>query len=1363
MPEMTLVGTDQDDMLVGAEGNDTLIGLGGNDILQGGAGTDLLDGGTGADTYRFSRGDGRDTIYSFPDGQQDRLQIGAGIDMTTLAVRAEGSDLLLAVAGSGDSIRIANYFNVGPQERMRIEFADGAVWDGMAVDRKLMAYDDFLAGMPGQNDTLDGGLGHDHLFGADGDDILYGDAGNDMLDGGPGADTYVFGRGDGRDVILAFPDGQQDRLRLGQGIGMADVAVHAEGGDLVVSLTGSSDSVRIANYFNLAPQERLRIEFADGAVWDGVAIDRKLWRTDDFVVGQPGVGETLDGGLGHDVMVGGDGDDILYGDAGNDQMDGGPGSDTYLFGRGDGHDTIVAFPDPQQPDRLRLGQGIGMADLSARNDGGDLVLALDGRPGDSVRISNYFGMAPQDRLRIEFADGAVWDGWAVDRKVYPSDDFVYAESAQGQTVDGGAGHDVVVGAEGDDILYGDAGNDTLDGGMGANTYVFGRGDGQDSVFSAYDAQQDRVLLGGGITLADVDVRAEGSDLVLEIIGSSDSLRLVGYLNLGPEDRLRIEFADGAAWDGTAIDRKLWSTDEFLGGQPGLNETLDGGAGHDFLHGGDGDDTLYGDTGNDLMDGGPGADTYLFGRGDGHDTIVAVPDGQQDRLRLGSGITLADVEVSQDGSGLVLTLAGSTGDSVRIDNYFYLAPHDRMRIEFADGAAWDGMAIERKLFATDDFMGGQPGQSETLDGGAGHDVLVGGDGDDILYGDTGNDVLDGGPGADIYLYGRGDGQDTVVNTGFDGQQDVLRLGSGIGLQDVALQIEGTDLLLALAGSTDTLRLTGYFQAPVQDRVRIEFADGRVWDGLAVEHKLAEVNDQLYGGSSNDVLDGGRGHDVLVGLEGDDLLIGDAGDDLLEGGAGADQLHGGQGNDAYWAVDEFDTVVEHANEGHDAVYVFGSYTLGDHLEALTLLGTGPASGTGNALNNIISGNDGDNHLDGHEGADDLFGGRGSDTYVVDDLGDRVIERDGEGIDSVVTSVTFALGTGVENLTLVGPAAGAAHGNALNNTIVGSEAANFIDGMAGSDTMLGGAGDDTYVVDALSDQVIEFAGEGLQDTVHSSVNWVLSAQVENLTLLGTANLYGSGNAQNNILVGNSGANRLVGNAGNDWLDGQGGSDTLQGGLGDDTYVIDRSTDVVVESSGQGNDTVFSSVSYTLASALENLSLTGSLSLTGAGNSAANVLIGNAGNNVLSGYGGMDQLDGGAGMDTLAGGTGADTYVFARGHGTDTVQENDSTYGVRDSVQFGPGVVQSDMAYVRSGNDLVAAIRGTSDKLVFQNWYQGSRCQVEDFRFSDGSVLTNTQVQRLVGAMATFSATSSSSDAGMSSGPDRSATVQLVPNVMV
>ena len=275
--------------------------------------------------------------------------------------------------------------------------------------------------------------------------------------------------------------------------------------------------------------------------------------------------------------------------------------------------------------------------------------------------------------------------------------------------------------------------------------------------------------------------------------------------------------------------------------------------------------------------------------------------------------------------------------------------------------------------------------------------------------------------------------------------------------------------------------------------------------------------------------------------------------------------------------------------------------------------------------------------------------------------------------------------------------------------------------------------YVVDNTADIVTELAAAGT-DLIQASVSYTLSANVENLTLTGVAAINGTGNTSDNVIIGNTAANILSGGTGNDTLNGGLGNDNMAGGTGNDVYVVESVADVVTENLSEGVDTVQSSVTLTLVNNVENLSLTGVALVNGTGNALDNVLTGNSAANVLTGSAGADTLDGATGMDTLIGGTGADLYRFGSGYGIDTVQENDTTFGVKDAVQFAGSVTQSNVQFKQIGNNLEVLLNGTTDKLVIQNWYLGSQYHVEEFRFTDGGVLLDSQVQGLVSAMAGF-----------------------------
>lgn len=248
----------------------------------------------------------------------------------------------------------------------------------------------------------------------------------------------------------------------------------------------------------------------------------------------------------------------------------------------------------------------------------------------------------------------------------------------------------------------------------------------------------------------------------------------------------------------------------------------------------------------------------------------------------------------------------------------------------------------------------------------------------------------------------------------------------------------------------------------------------------------------------------------------------------------------------------------------------------------------------------------------------------------------------------------------------------GLAGNDILEGGVGNDQLDGGLGRDVMRGGPGDDLYLVDDPLDRIEELPGEGT-DTVSATVSFSLPANVEKLTLVGPRAAIGVGNTLANVLTGNDLINNLYGDAGNDtlnaglgndYVNGGPGADKMTGGPGNDTYVVDNSGDQIVEMPGGGYETVWSTVSFTLAPEAETLYLSGTGPINGTGNDGANYIYGNANANTITGLLGNDQLHGGKGNDTINGGPGIDIIYGEGGDGDDTLTGG----GAKDYFHFGP-----------------------------------------------------------------------------------------------
>ena len=341
-------------------------------------------------------------------------------------------------------------------------------------------------------------------------------------------------------------------------------------------------------------------------------------------------------------------------------------------------------------------------------------------------------------------------------------------------------------------------------------------------------------------------------------------------------------------------------------------------------------------------------------------------------------------------------------------------------------------------------------------------------------------------------------------------------------------------------------------PVQAKINVV----PVRDDLIINGTIG--NDILTGDAidsgSYDTLNGLAGNDVLNGLLGNDKLNGGLGNDVLNGGGGSDTMTGGDGSDIYY-VDTIGDVVTETNVlastgGTDLVNSYlSAYTLGTNVENGRIMATTAANMTGNTLDNVIYAGAGVNSIDGLAGSDTL-----SYQYATTSglsgvtLNLSVLNGSDQSTASGISGADLI--KGIENII----------GSNYNDTLTGNAGNNVLNGLLGADKLTGGLGNDTYYVDNIGDVVTETSALLTEiDTVYSAVSYTLGANVENLTLIGTA-ANGTGNTLANTLTGDAAVNRLDGGAGADTLSGGAGNDILIGGTGNDTLTGGVGSDIFV-----------------------------------------------------------------------------------------------------------------------------------------------------------------------------------------------------------
>lgn len=873
---------------------------------------------------------------------------------------------------------------------------------------------------------------------------------------------------------------------------------------------------------------------------------------------------TFTGTTSAETINGSAGDDVIDGRGGSDQLNGLDGADRFLLGFGGYGGDLPGSPamdGGEGIDQFELNAGLNITygryvhgqdyweyrtpvefTLSA-GTGGDALFTwghsiTDSRFSPIVHDLNTATLRSIETIVFRFTTAPAYD----QRQYGPGGNTYWDESGDDRLIiadlsgttltglidfDGGAGNDVLDSHATANVVlaHGGAQNDILWSGS-SNDQLFG------------DAGDDRLAGGAGANLLDGGTGSDTAD----------------YLDA--TQAVIIDLNDGTVTNnGFGGLDTLTSIENLAGGA--FNDVLIGQGGDNRLEGRDGSDYLIGLGGNDILDGGAGAANTMQG-GLGDDTY---------HLRV-AGDTL-------------LELAGEGIDTV----FAYVAAY-QLRDNFENLTARSDAA----------FVGLGNALANVITGGSGADTLSGGGGADTLYGGTGAaNTLVGGAGDDtFYVDAQGD---TLVEAVGEGHDTVIASVSYVALHANIEDLRFTSGYVTGIGNASANHISARNTSASNDTLHgmdgDDFIEAFAGDDLV---SGGAGNDQLDGGTGTDTVtyatvaagtfvnlaariasnDGDGGTDVLIGFENvvgsafNDVLLGSSVANVLEGGLGSDTLAGYAGNDILiGGAGAANTLVEAAGEGHDTIEsVVNALTMRANIEDMRFIGAGAFTGTGNDMANTITGGGADDLLIGLGGDDRLEGGVGDDTLRGGVGTDALVGgtgRDTADYSAVAGGVNVRLDKlyaysdgdgGTDNLNGIENVTGSAWadligGDEQGNVLSGGAGADTLLGFSGNDTLIGGAGaantmqggqgDDTYIVQAVGDTVHEEAGQGIDTVLTTLASHMLRNNVENLTYTGGGAFTGIGNALANIIEGAGGDDILTGGGGSDQLIGRAGVDTV------------------------------------------------------------------------------------------------------------------------------------------------------------------------------------------------------------------------------
>jgi len=1024
------------------------------------------------------------------------------------------------------------------------------------------------------NDRVEAGDGDDLIFGGDGNDVILGERGNDSIDGGAGNDS-IYGAG-GNDTIDAGANGDlvyggsgDDSIDAGGGL---DTVYGGSGADSIDG-GGSSDTIYAGS-------------------GDDVIADTGGNGSADIIFGEAG-NDSINAGQGNDTVSGGSGTDTIDGGAGDDRLIGN-GDDDSILG-GDGNDVLIgdsaAVATPSNESLNWSGFGAAGTDLNGNATQNTGSMAVN------VEITN--------------------DGNATGTSV--SDSTQYTETGEpfnatsALLLTGGAGPTATA-----NITF----TPNLNTGLSdeVENVEFRINDidtagWQDIVtVNAFDADGNPVT----VTLTPASVTGTGNDDTVSgntiTAGSTsesaaDAAGSVLVEIAGPVHEIEIIYSNAGT-----VDQALWITDVHFDtvADPDTdagNDTLDGGAGNDFVDGNAGDDSIVGGDGDDTITGRDGDDTIgsfdneagndsIFG-GDGNDTLnggagddeVYGGDGE-DVLTGGAGTDTLDgglgsdqFNITDDHQGDTIIGREDAGDTdVDTLGFFNFASTDGVTVTATgveagdyDFNGTDGTGTYSQIEAIegtdfdDTFDMSADGSGVSVNTNDGDDSITGGDGDDVLSGDAGDDTLTGGDGADS-LFG-GDDADTIFGT----SDDIIDGGEGGTDLDVLIVSDVASIVYDPVNGENgtvtfndgsTLTFTNIEQVINEDASQDGTVSGTAGDDVIdvnyngdPDGDLVDANDAVIAGDTgdDDLIEADAGDDSVTAGAGDDEVFGGSGDDTIDGGTGDDTLLGEADRDVFLVNDNFgtDTIV-----GGETGSDFDTLDLRGLSNPVSVVFTGPGAGT---VTDTVTG----------------------DVITFSEIERLILTNQDDTVDATLDDGNTSV-----------------RGLGGDDSYIGSDDDDRVDGDNDADTLFGGAGEDRL----------------------------------------------DGDNGNDALFGGADNDDVEGDRGNDTLDGGTGNDTLDGGDGDDTILLndnfadDGLPDADTIIGGEGDETN--------GDTLDGSSLTQNVTVNMTGDEEGTVTNGTG----TTTFSEIEQIETGSGDDTFIGGAGADSISTNEGDDVLTVSDGDS-----------------------------------------------------------------------------------------------------------